>query len=68
MNVNGKKYSIVIPTYNNRDKYLVPCLESVFRYTDEDDIELIVSANGCTDDTLEYLTELWGSHPCVRVV
>lgn len=64
----SKKYSIVIPTYNNCDKYLVPCIESVFRYTNEDDIELIVSANGCTDNTLEYLTELWGSHPCVRVV
>lgn len=52
------KYSIVIPTYNHCDDLLKPCLESIFKYTDMSDVELIVSANGCTDGTFEYLTEL----------
>lgn len=52
------KYSIVIPTYNNCDKYLKPCIESIFKWTDMENIELIVSANGCTDGTRWYLDGL----------
>jgi GT2 family glycosyltransferase len=52
------KYSIVIPTYNNCDKFLKPCLEALFRYSHLKDIELIISANGCTDNTKEFLDEL----------
>lgn len=52
------KYSIVIPTYNNCDKYLKPCLESIFRWTDMAQVELIISANGCTDNTFWYLQSL----------
>lgn len=49
------KYSIVIPTYNNCNKYLKPCIESIIKYTDMDDVELIVVANGCLDNTRRYL-------------
>ena len=49
------KYSIVIPTYNNCEKYLKPCIESIMRYSNLEDIELIISANGCTDNTKRYL-------------
>lgn len=52
------KYSIVIPTYNNCDKYLKPCLESIFRWTDMAQVELVISANGCTDNTFWYLQSL----------
>ncbi len=52
------KYSIVVPTYNHCDDLLRPCLESVFQYSHMRDIELIISANGCFDNTREYLTEL----------
>lgn len=52
------KYSIVIPTYNHCEKYLKPCIDSIFKYTDLKDIELIVSANGCTDNTKQYLEYL----------
>lgn len=52
------KYSIVIPTYNNCDKYLKPCIESLFAWTDMTNIELIISANGCTDNTRWYLDSL----------
>ena len=52
------KYSVVIPTYNNCEKYLKPCVDAIVKYTNLDEIELVISANGCTDNTkahLEYL-------------
>jgi glycosyltransferase involved in cell wall biosynthesis len=52
------KYSIVIPTYNHCDDFLKPCIESIFKYTNLADIELIISANGCKDGTSQYLDEL----------
>lgn len=52
------KYSVVIPTYNHCDDLLKPCVESIFKYTNLADIELIISANGCTDNTSQYLDEL----------
>jgi glycosyltransferase involved in cell wall biosynthesis len=52
------KYSIIIPTYNHCDDLLKPCLESIFKYTDMQQIELIISANGCTDNTQWYLENL----------
>jgi len=52
------KYSIVIPTYNNCDKFLKPCIEALLRYSHLDDIELILSANGCIDNTREFLDKL----------
>lgn len=52
------KYSIVIPTYNNCEKYLKPCVDSILKYTRIEDIELIISYNGCTDNTKRYLDYL----------
>ena len=52
------KYSVVIPTYNHCDDFLRPCIESILEYTHMKDIELIVSANGCTDNTKGYLESL----------
>jgi glycosyltransferase involved in cell wall biosynthesis len=52
------KYSIVIPTYNNCEKYLKPCIDSIIKYTDMTNVELVVSANGCTDNTFKYLEYL----------
>ena len=52
------KYSIVIPTYNNCEKYLKPCIDSIIKYSNMSDVELIISANGCTDNTYDYLQEL----------
>ena len=34
------KYSIVIPTYNNCDKYFKYCIESIIKYTDLEDVEI----------------------------
>ena len=52
------KYSIVIPTYNHCDDLLRPCIESIVKYTDMSNVEIIVSANGCTDNTREYVESI----------
>ena len=62
------KYSIVIPTYNNCDKYLKPCVDSIIKHSNMEDVELIISANGCTDETDVYLTLLSRSVPNLEVV
>lgn len=56
--MQSPKYSVVIPTYNNCEKYLKPCIESIIKYTDLEDIELIISYNGCTDETKYYINYL----------
>lgn len=53
-----KKFSVVIPTYNNCNNLLKPCIESIIEYTDVDNLEIIVVANGCTDNTREYVESL----------
>lgn len=52
------KYSVIIPTYNHCDDLLKPCVESVLSYSHMADVELIISANGCTDRTLNYVQSL----------
>ena len=52
------KYSIIIPTYNHCDKFLKPCIQAILKYSHIKDIELIISANGCTDNTFEYIGNL----------
>ena len=62
------KYSIVIPTYNHCEKYLKPCVDSVIKYSNMDDVELIISANGCTDNTRAYLDYLATAVPNLKVL
>jgi len=52
------KISIVIPTYNHCNDLLKPCIDSILKYTNLIDIEVIVSANGCKDNTKEYVESL----------
>lgn len=52
------KYSIIIPTFNHCDDLLVPCVESILRYTDMSNVEIIISANGCTDGTKYFVDSL----------
>jgi O-antigen biosynthesis protein len=54
------KYSIVIPTYNHLEDCLKPCIESVLKFSDMSETEIIVVANGCKDGTREYLKSLKG--------
>lgn len=49
--------SIIVPTYNNY-KILKNCVDSILLNTDMSDKELIIVANGCVDETKEYLKTL----------
>lgn len=60
------KYSIVIPTYNHCEKYLKPCVDSIIKHSNMDDVELIISANGCVDNTEPYLKYLRTAIPHLR--
>lgn len=62
------KFSIIIPTYNLCTKLLVPCITSIIEYTDLSDTEIIVVANGCTDETREYVTGLSDIHPTIKLL
>lgn len=62
------RYSIVIPTYNHCERYLKPCVDSIIKHTDMDDVELIISANGCVDNTSAYLAYLQTAIPNCKVV
>ena len=56
--VTHMKYSIVIPTYNHCDDLLVPCVNSILQHSRMADVELIISANGCVDNTWDYVQHL----------
>ena len=49
------KVSIIIPTYNHFSDLLKPCLDSVEKYTDLSDKEIIIVSNGSTDETVPYI-------------
>lgn len=51
-------FSVVIPTYNHCEDLLRPCLESIKNTTELSNIEIIVVANGCKDNTREYVESL----------
>lgn len=51
---NGPKFSIIVPTCNDKDT-LNTCIENILQYTDLSDKEIIVAANGCSEETLTYL-------------
>lgn len=53
------KYSIIIPTaFDHLQKDLIPCIESIKKYTDLSLVEVIVVSNGCTDSTDNYIKTL----------
>ena len=53
--------SIIIPTYTNH-KGLVECLDSIKKYTDMSQAEIIVVANGAPEETRPLAT-LWFDKP-----
>lgn len=56
-----ERISIIIPTYNHCDDFLKPCIESILNQTpDMTNIKIIVVANGCKDNTKEYLDSIKG--------
>ena len=57
-NTDKPKISIVIPTYNHCDDLLKPCIESIIKYTDLSNVEVLIVANGCADNTSGYVKTL----------
>jgi glycosyltransferase involved in cell wall biosynthesis len=56
------KYTIVIATKDQLEDCLKPCVDAIYRYTDLNSCEIIIVANGCSDNsTLEYARSLSGS-------
>lgn len=62
------RVSIIIPTYNHFEDCLKPCVESIIKYTDLSDKELIIVANGCKDETVNYVLAVQAIHSTVRLV
>ncbi len=52
------KFSIIVPSWNHCDDLLRPCCESIIKYTDFSETEVIVVLNGCTDNSREYVESL----------
>jgi GT2 family glycosyltransferase len=49
-------FSVIIPTC--RDEEIKNCLTSVFKYTNLKNKEIIVAANGCSSETMDFLISL----------
>jgi len=56
--VDRSSVSIVIATYNHLDDCLKPCIESIKKYCNFENKEVIIVANGCKDGTREYVESL----------
>jgi GT2 family glycosyltransferase len=57
--MNGIKYSIILGAYQHLEDATKPCLESIKKYTDLSNVEVIIVANGCGNDgTREYVENL----------
>lgn len=49
--------SVIVLAYN-KVEYTKQCIESIYKYTDDVDYELILVDNGSTDETFEYFKSL----------
>lgn len=61
------KHSIVIPTVNNI-KYLMGCIDSIFKSSKMDEVELIIVDNGSTDATQSFLQQLQKQIPTTKII
>lgn len=56
--VRRPRYSIIVPTFLHLSDCLVPCCETLKKYTDLSNVECLIVANGCTDGTKAYVESL----------
>jgi len=60
--------SIIIVAYNSLHEATIPCLDSIFKHTGNNDYEVVVVDNNSSDETQAYLTKLAGREPRLRCV
>lgn len=60
--------SIIVPVYNV-EKYVKPCIESIFKQgLDDADYEVIIVNDGCTDRSMEMISDIIQAHNNIIVV
>lgn len=60
--------SIIIPVYNV-EKYILPCLESIFKQgLKECEFEVILVDDGCTDNTMNIVSNFIKSHTNINLI
>ncbi len=60
--------SIIVPIYNV-EKYIRPCIESIFSQgIQEDEFEVILVDDGCTDGTIDIVLEIMQSYSNIRLI
>ena len=63
-----KKLSIIVPVYNV-EKYIRPCIESIFRQgLDDSDFEVIIVNDGSTDRSMEMIADIIDQHDNIKVI
>ena len=63
-----KKLTIVTLTYNQLERATKPYIESLYKYTNIEDFDLILVDNNSTDGTVEYLKELQTKYNNVTLI
>lgn len=62
------KLSIIVPVYNV-EKYIRPCIESIFRQgLDDSDFEIIIVNDGTKDRSMEMITDIISQHQNITVI
>ena len=62
------KLSIIVPVYNV-ERYIRPCIESIFRQgLNEADFEVIIVNDGTPDKSMELITDIIGQHQNITVI
>jgi GT2 family glycosyltransferase len=60
--------SIVVLTYNQLEECTKPCIESIYKYSADEEFELIVVDNNSQDNTAEYLRSIVTSYPNMTII
>ena len=60
--------SLVVLTYNQLEDCTKSCIESIYKYTDIKDFELIVVDNDSQDGTPEYLKEIEPNYSNMQII
>ena len=62
------KLSIIVPVYNV-EKYIRPCIESIFKQgLDDRDFEVIIVNDGSTDRSMEMIKDIITQHNNITII